>query len=52
MLLDDVLTPRLEMTAKEETQFIWDLEFNFRDLPELTSQFTPRLQAGPTSTAG
>jgi len=52
LLADDVLSPRLEMTADEEEDLITDLKLNFRDLPELTSQFTPRHQAGPTSTAG
>ena len=51
MLLDNVLTPRLEMTADEEAKLITDLESSFEDLPELTSLFTPRHQAGPTSTA-
>jgi len=40
------------MTVDEETKLIKDLKKTFRDLPELTSQFTPRHQAGPTSTAG
>ena len=52
LLPDDVLSPRLELTADEEAELIkWDLKKKFRDLPELTSLFTPRHQAGPTSTA-
>jgi hypothetical protein len=50
-LPDDVLSPRLELTADEETKLIKDLKKYFCDLPELTSLFTPRHQAGPTSTA-
>jgi len=33
------------MTADEEEKFIFDLELYYSDLPELTSQFTPRHQA-------
>jgi len=39
------------MTAEEEAKLIKYLTTTFRDLPELTSQFTPRHQAGPMSTA-